>query len=456
MSDHSSSSSSSRGRVRVQRPERKQIEWRAASLDQMIPSDHRVRMVWAYVEGLDLTPLYEKIRAVEGHAGRDPVDPRMLMALWMFATIEGIGSARGLARLCQRDLAYMWICGGVGVNYHLLSDFRTLQGDVLDQLLTDTVATLLHQGLVTLDVVAQDGMRVRAHAGSSSFRRQQTLERCRQAAAEQVQRLKEERSREERSREERSREERPASDADGEDEGNDPLEDPRRQAARSRAARERMERVDQALEELAQLQQQKEKRKKGSGQGARSSTTDPEARVMKMADGGFRPAYNVQFASDGQTRLIVSVDVTNSGCDRGHMAPMHAEITTKYGKLPQNYLVDAGFTNKDDVTALEQRGTKVFAPIVATKAMQARGVDPHSRRRNDSDEMYAFRQRMATDEAKALYQQRPSIAEFPNADCRNRGLTQFRVRGLLKARAVALWHAIAFNFLRMLNLGCVG
>jgi hypothetical protein len=217
-----------------------------------------------------------------------------------------------------------------------------------------------------------------------------------------------------------------------------------------------MERVDQALEELAQLQQQKEKRKKGSGQGARSSTTDPEARVMKMADGGFRPAYNVQFASDGQTRLIVSVDVTNSGCDRGHMAPMHAEITTKYGKLPQNYLVDAGFTNKDDVTALEQRGTKVFAPIVATKAMQARGVDPHSRRRNDSDEMYAFRQRMATDEAKALYQQRPSIAEFPNADCRNRGLTQFRVRGLLKARAVALWHAIAFNFLRMLNLGCVG
>ena len=434
MNEHSSGG---RGRVRVQRPERKQIEWRAASLDQLIPSDHRVRVVWAYVESLDLTPLYQKIRAVEGGAGRDAVDPRILMALWMFATIEGIGSARGLARLCQRDLAYMWICGGVGVNYHLLADFRALQGDVLDQLLTDTVATLLHQGLVTLDVVAQDGMRVRAHAGSSSFRRQQTLERCRQAAAEQVQRLKEERT---------------ASESAGDEAGHDAEDDPRRRAARTRAARERMERVDQALEELAQLQQQKEKRKKGSGQGARSSTTDPEARVMKMADGGYRPAYNVQFASDGQTRLIVSVDVTNSGCDRGHMAPMHSEITAKYGKLPESYLVDAGFTNKEDVTALEQRGTKVFAPIVGAEAMRSRGVDPHSRRRNDSDEMVAFRQRMETDEAQELYRQRPSIAEFPNADCRNRGLAQFRVRGMLKARAVALWHAIAFNFLRMLNL----
>jgi hypothetical protein len=262
-------------------------------------------------------------------------------------------------------------------------------------------------------------------------------------------------------KEERPASERTTSESAGEESGHEAEEDPRRQAARSRAARERQERVDQALEELARLQQQKEKRKKGSGQGARSSTTDPEARVMKMADGGYRPAYNVQFASDGQTRLIVSVDVTNSGCDRGHMALMHSEITAKYGKAPESYLVDAGFTNKEDVTALEQRGTKVLAPIVGAEAMQSRGVDPHSRRRNDSDEMLAFRQRMATDEAKALYQQRPSIAEFPNADCRNRGLTQFRVRGLLKTRAVALWHAIAFNFLRMLNLrmlnlGCLG
>jgi transposase len=448
--------SSSRHAARVQRPERRQIEWRAASLDQLIPQDHRVRVVWAYVDSLDLTPLYRKIRAIEGQAGRDAVDPKILMALWMFATIEGVGSARRLARLCERDLAYMWICGGVGVNHHLLSDFRALHGDVLDQLLTDTVATLLHQGLVKLEVVAQDGMRVRAHAGGSSFRRQPTLERCREEARQQVQRLKDERLKDERLKDERLKDERPTSESAGEDEGDGAMDDPRRQAARTRAARERQERVEQALEELARLQQQKETRKKGSGQGARSSTTDPEARVMKMADGGYRPAYNVQFASDGQTRLIVSVGVTNSGCDRGHMAPMHAGITMKYGKAPESYLVDAGFTNKEDVTALEQRGSRVLAPIVGAESMKKRGVDPHSRRRNDSDEMLAFRQRMATEEAQALYRQRPSIAEFPNADCRNRGLTQFRVRGLLKVRAIALWHALAFNFLRMINLGCLG
>ncbi len=151
------------------------MEWRPASLDQLIPGDHRVRAVWAYVESLDLGLLYQKIEAVEGGVGRDAVDPKILMALWMFATIEAVSSARHLHRLTQRDLPYMWICGDVGVNYHLLSDFRTAHGDFLDKLLADTIATLMHQQIVTLETVAQDGMRVRAHAGSGSFRTQKTL-----------------------------------------------------------------------------------------------------------------------------------------------------------------------------------------------------------------------------------------------------------------------------------------
>jgi transposase len=423
------------GLARVKRPERHQMEWRPVALDQCLPSDHRVRSVWAYVDSLDLSGLYGQIQAVEGSAGRDAVDPKILLALWMFATIEGVSSARQIDRLCQRDLAYMWICGGVGVNYHLLSDFRVGQGAFLDQLLTDTIATLLHQGLVQLEVVAQDGMRVRAHAGSSSFRRRKTLERCRDEANEQVRKLREE----------------------SEHEADQNASSARREAARQRAARERQERIEKALEELAKLQAQQEKRSKPApeedkNKAPRASTTDPEARKMKMADGGYRPAYNVQFATDGHTRMIVGVEVTNSGSDRGQMPPMHEEVCRDYGKTPDSYLVDCGFATKDDITAIERRGSQTLAPLHGEEGMRKRGVDPHARKRGDTDEVFAFRQRMATESAKALYKQRPSIAEFPNAECRNRGLYQFRVRGMAKARVVALWHAIVFNFMRMQQL----
>ncbi len=340
-------------RARVERAVRDQIQWRDASLDQLIPKDHRVRAVWAYVDSLDLTALYQKIRAVEGGVGRDAADPKILMALWMWAIIEGISSARHVHRLCERDFAYMWIGGEVGVNYHLLSDFRTDHGEFLDELLTDTIATLMYQKIVTLETVAQDGMRVRAHAGSGSFRRKKTLEKCRQEAAEQVKRL---------------REESDDDSANGQDASN-----ARRQAAVERAAREREELVAAALKNLEQLQQQNGDRKKGSVEQARCSTTDPEARQMKMGDGAFRnttrrPAYNVQFATDGHTRMIVSVEVTNNGSDGA----------------------------------------------------------PPARPAHDTDAMFAFRQRMTTDDSKAILKQRPSIAEFPNAECRNRGLEKTR------------------------------
>lgn len=431
---NTSSSGNETSRVRVKRPERRQIEWRSASLDQLIPADHRVRSVWAYVEGLDLRPLYQDIKAVEGGVGRDAVDPQILMALWLFATIEGINSARRLATLCERDLAYLWICGGVGVNHHLLSDFRTGHREFLDQLLTDTIATLLHRHIVTLETVAQDGMRVRANAGTGSFRGRSTLESCREQAAEHIRKLAEQNS-----------EDDPA-DSDG---------NARQKGAQDRAARERLERVEQALRDLKDLEQQKEARKKGSGEGARCSTTDPQARTMKMANGGFSPAYNVQFATDAQSRMIVSVDVSNNGSDGAQMAPRHEDIHDRYGCYPDNYLVDGGFATKNDITLLEQRGTRVYAPILQEEFMRARGNDPHARQPRNSDEMFAFRQRMATDEAKMIYKQRCSVAEFPNAECRNRGLQQVPVRGLCKVKAIALWHAITFNFLRMMTLGCL-
>lgn len=415
--------------VRVKRPERRQVQWRDASLDQLVPKDHRVRAVWAYVERLDTRLLYKHIQAVEGKAGRDAVDPQILLTLWIFGITEGVSSARHLSRLCERDVVYQWICGGVGVNYHLLSDFRTAHGEFLEQLLTDTIATLLHQNLVTLETVAQDGMRVRASAGSSSFRRQPTLQECQRQANEHLQKLR--------------------------DEDDDRLDasSTRQRAAAERAAHDLAQRVQAALENLAELQAQKEQRKAGSGDDARCSKTDPEARRMKMAHGGFQPAYNVQFATTGDTRMIVAVEVTNNGSDGGQLAPMHATLNQRYGQLPIRYLVDGGFATNEDITTVERAGTQVFAPMLYEERILKRGGDPHARRARDTEEMAQFRERMATPEAQELYKQRPSIAEFPNAQCRNYGLQQFRVRGLAKVRVVSLWYAIVFNFQRLLTLG---
>lgn len=422
----SSDRSAAGSRPRVKRPERKQIEWRPLALDQLLAEDHRARLVWQYAETLELASLYARIRAVDGEPGRDAVDPRLLVALWLLATIEGVSSARQLDRLCERDLAYLWLCGGVTVNYHLLADFRTQHAEFLDQLLTCSIAALMHQGLVTLERVAQDGMKVRASAGSSSFRRRKTLERCRAEAAAHLDEL------------------RRQQDEDG---GGG---DRRREAARLRAARERQERIERALAELAQLEQRPKKKK--NAPEPRASTTDPEARRMKMADGGFRPAYNVQFSTDGANRFIVGVDVTHHGNDWGRMAPMHRQLQQRYECTPQEYLVDCGFPCQDDLAVLEGEGTTVYAPVHGEERMRARGVDPFSERPGDNAAMVRFRQRMKTDEAQAIYRQRSSIAEYPNAECRNRGFTQLRVRGGLNAKAIALWYALAFNLMRLISL----
>lgn len=400
------------------------------SLDQMLPSDHRARIVWTFVESLDLEPLYEKIVVTDDNAGRPAIDPEILVALWLLATLDGIGSARELGRRCTTDIPYLWILGTVGVNHHTLSDFRVDHAEFLEKLLVDTVASLVDQGLVPLETIAQDGMRVRANAGSSSFRRKPSLEKLQKEAQDHVDRLR---------KETESDTDRPAGNA-------------RRQAAADRAARERQERIDEALKQHEKLSKQREKRKKGDGEKTRVSTTDPEARKMKMANGGYDPAFNVQFVSDADSRVIVGVDVTNAGTDGGEMAPMQEKVRSDYGKIPEKILVDSAYATKEGVTRVESAGTKVVSTVPRSEQLEKHGKDPHSRQKGDSDEYANFRARMAEDEYKELYKLRPSIAEFPNADCRNRNLRQFPVRGLAKVKAVALWHAMAFNFIRMLNL----
>lgn len=415
--------------VRFDRPERTQSEWREFSLEQFIPADHRVRVVWRYVLTLDMSLIEAKYKAVEGNKGRNPVDPRILMALWVYATTESVSSAREIDRRCKLDLAFMWICGGVSVNYHMLADFRSTNLEFLQKTLVTTVASLIHADVITLETVAQDGMRTRANAGSSSFRRKASLKECVDAAKAHVQRMNEQEQQPEATK--------------------------AQQSARERSAQERLNRAEEALRQVIELEQEREDRKTGTGEQARCSTTDPDARKMKMADGGFRPGYNVQLASDGQSQMIIAVSVTNSGSDHEQMGPMLDQIKENLGQVPEKMLVDSGFSSKADVTKAQNEGTKVYAPIHGKQAMEKRGNDPYARQRSDTDEYFIYRQRMATAEAQEIYKRRPSIAEYPNAEFRNRGLTQFRVRGLSRVLASTLLYALSFNFMRSVSLNLI-
>jgi len=421
-----------RGQARVKLPERYQVEMQLMSLDQMVRQDDLVRTVVSYADSIDLSSLYAKISATTDKAGRDAIDPRILFALWLFATLEGISSARRIAALTTRDVAYMWICGGVSVNHHTLSDFRKDNGELLESVLTDSIAVLHRQGLVQLQTIAQDGMRVRASAGSGSFRTRASLETSRKKALQFVEEVSKNRD-----------------DDEGTSEGS--------KAARQRAADEKLERIEAAGRELEEMHRCYELRNEHKSpehhrSAPRASTTDPEARRMKMGDNGFRPAYNVQFANDADTLLIVGVDVTNKGSDAGLLAPMYDTVCDRYDVVPEKYMADGGFSKKEGVTHLERNGTKFYGVLSNEKKQLAEGENPYQKRAGENAHYTAFRERMGTEEAKAVYRQRAAAAEFPNANCRNQGLHRFSVRGLAKAKTQSLWHAVAYNFRRFMNL----
>lgn len=399
-------------------------------LDELLPADDQARVVWAYVQSLDLEKFYAKIEVTWDEAGRTAIAPEILLTLWLFATIEGISSAREIERRATRDLPFRWICGQVSVNYHTLSDFRSNYADELEALLVNSLAALVNQELIPLETIAQDGMKVRASAGKSSFRRKPTLEELQKLAQARLEELNQQSESEEEQQESNNR----------------------REAAQQRAAREREARIADAIKQQEELSRRREKRATGTGGATRVSTTDPDARVMKMANSGFCPAMNVQFATDADTGIIVGVAVTNEGNDSGQMVPMREKVITSYGKKPEHMLVDASYVTKEAVTSVERDGTKVVGAIPRLEELAKKGKDPYQRQRNDTEQYVKFRQRMSEPEYQEMYKLRPSIAEFPNAVCRNRGLQRFLVRGVQKTKAVALLHALAFNLTRMLKL----
>ena len=412
--------------ARLREANRAQMAWGRIDLDAQLPEDHPARAICAVIERMDLSALYIPIEAREEVAGASAIDPKILLQLWVYGTSEGEGSAREIWRLTQVHAAYRWICGGVDVGYHTLSDFRSQRGEVVDALITQVLALLMQQDLVVLNRVAQDGTRVRASAGAASFRREQTLQALMQEA--------------------RSHLETVTRDAA------DPAISARRAAARKRGAQQRIFRLEEALKQIPEVTETK-KRSGARDATARVSTTDPDARVMKMGDGGFRPAFNVQFATTTDAaRVIVGVAVSNRGSDQGEATPMIAQIEERTGMRPTEYLVDGGYTKHEAINEAAGRGVTMYGPV--PKPRKDSTEDPHAPKDGDSEAVAAWRARMATEEAKTIYKQRAATAETVNADAKeHRGLDSFAVRGLGNVVGSVSLFALTYNILRLLTLG---
>jgi transposase len=428
------SDSEAKAAVRLRTPERRQMAMVVQCPDDLVSAMHPVREVMKVVESLDLSRFCEAIKAREGLAGRDATDPQLLVALWLYACIRGIGSARELARRCEDSAAFRWLCGGVTVNHRLLSDFRTDHGEALDDLFTRVIATLVDQDVVKVSRVSQDGVRVRVSAGASSFRREERLQELLHKAQEHVAEVRRE------------------------------LDSPaqlgglsvRQKAARQRAAREKQQRLEQAIAQLPELKQKQAEAEKRAGQGPhgqkvrqrqpRVSTTDPEMRRMKMPNGGFNPAVNVQLATDTESRAIVAVAVTPEGSDAAGLSePLRRQVEQRTGRKVQQHLVDGGYLRTADIEQAHRQEGELFVPPKTAKDPKNRGHELEPKP-GDSEAVLAWKQRMASEAGKEIYQERAATSETVNADLRSyRGLTQITVRGLGKIKCVALWCALAYN-----------
>lgn len=367
---------------RLRCADRQNAVLRPMKIDELIEETHLVRTVWQFVEAMDFSPLYAKVKAIEGKPGSPAIDFKILTAVLLYARLDGETSARRIAKYCKEYNPYIWLCGGVNINHHTLSDFETGHYEWLEAQFVYHLTSMMKQGLVEIERVAQDGMRVRASAGAASFRRRQTLEECPAEAEAYLEQLR------------REREEDPQAG------------DKRKQAAQERAARERVERIQAAIEQIPEVEAKKkaEDRKK-----ARVSTTDPDARVMKMPDGGFRPAVNVQLAGDTATQVITGFDVTNEGGDQNQLSPMLEQIHENTGRYPNDALVDGGFTNKKEIENCTAKNITIYGPVSKPRD-EAR--DRHQPLDGDSQAVADWRQRMGTDEAKEIYKERAATAEL--------------------------------------------
>ncbi len=477
--------------ARVKTVNRRQLLLRAVDVEKLIDEDHPARAIWEFVGQLNLESYYQTIKVVEGEAGRCSTDPRLLISLWLYAYSRGVSSAREIERQCQNEVGFQWLTGMEVINHHTLSDFRVEHRKSLDDLLTQVLGVLSAEGLVTLEQVMHDGTKVRANAGTDTFRREERLRAHLEAARQQVVAMGDPRS------EEVSK---------------------RVVAARRRAARERALRLEQALGELEEIRGARSKQDAEAKEQARASMSDPQARIMKQPDGGWAPSYNVQVSTDSVAGVIVGVGVTQASSDAHELEPAIARIEKQNGEKPKQMVVDGGFVNRENIQAAADKGIELIAPRLETHSsaatqMRRRGISEqflpqafaydaaadsyrcpaghtlhcsgHERRRgltvyqyraakSDCDRcqfkmrccpqsnvtgrtlsrriedatIQAFQDRMQTEEAKAIYRRRGAVAEFSNLWMKCKlGLTQFRLRGLTKVGMEARWVCLTHNVL---------
>jgi len=478
-------------RPRFKPVDRTQLTWQMLDVQRLIEQDHPARAIWELVGRVKLDGFYAPIEAVEGAAGRTPWDPRLLVSLWIYAYSRGISSAREMARRCSYEPAFQWLCGLGEINHHTLSDFRVDHDASLRELFVQVLGVLSSEGLVSLERVMHDGTRIKACAGSDSFRREERLKEHLEAARKQVEAMGD------------PRQEEPA----------------RQRAAQERAVRERQQRLEQALEEVQKVREAK----RADKEQARASQSDPQARIMKQSDGGYAPSYNVQLSTEASHRIIVGAGVSQSGSDFVHLIAAVAQVEANLGKKPAQVVVDGGFTSRENILAMAEQGVDLIGPLAQPNTssagqQQQRGVSEqfyldkfsydaeqdiyrcpagksltpkgrefcpgvvlhkyvakaevcavcqfraeccpgnqhHGRsviRAVHSPVVRQFAEKMETEGAKAIYRQRGAVAEFPNAWLKDKlGLRQFRLRGLVKVRLEVLWATLTYNIQQWIRL----
>lgn len=484
-----------KSKPRLKRINRQQLVMRAMDVERLVAEDHEVRAIWEFVGRIDLSRYYEDIEVKEGEAGRPAMDPRLMISLWLYAYSKGVGSAREVGRLCEADAAYQWLTGLEGVNYHTLSDFRVKHKEALDEFFTEGLGILSAEGLISLERVMHDGTKVKACAGSDTFRREERLRVHLEAASKQVAEMGDPRTTEE--------------------------VNPRVAKARQRVVREKKERLEKALEELEAIRASKtstqEKKK------VRVSLSDPEARIMKQSDGGYAPSFNVQVTTDAKEKVIVGVGVSQCASDYGELVAAMERVQEATGRNPGQAVVDGGFISRENILAMDREKIDLIGPVgdgveqsvgqlnrrgvteafrpeafrydegnntytcPAGKVLRsdgkeeqpgrinylyrAQGVDcrncafrekccPQSgprgrriRRAVDDPVVITHMEKVQTEEAKNIYRRRGEVAEFPNAWIKEKiGLRQFRLRGLIKVGMEALWACLAYNIKQWIRL----
>ncbi len=466
-------------------------------VEKLIEDEHSARSIWELVGRLDLSLYYGQIAAVEGHAGREHSDPRLLISLWLYAYSRGISSARELARQCEYEPGCQWLCGLEAISHRTLSGFRSDFKAGLDDLFVQVIGMLSAEGLITLERVTLDGTKIKANAGGNTFRRQQKLDAHLALAREQVQIMNAQAADEEKTAK-------------------------RQASARRRAARQRVSRLEAACREVERLQREKKHDRKEFV--ARASSTDPEAHVMRNGDGGTVPSYNVQLMTDTTHGLVVNVDATTDAIDYRQLQPALERCEKTLGQKPKQIVADGDYTNHASVQAAAVGGVDFYGSwqeswkpgeedahgrsaeflarafpydaerdcftcpagkILTHHARLNRGNGVHTHvyrapktscpncplhghcappnarpawrrsitRLEEPATTTAFKTKMATEEARQIYAQRSQIAEFPHAWIKQRcGLRQFRCRNRLKVAMEATWACLSYNLTRWFSI----